>query len=415
MNNAKLVIALGMFALSAQVAAQDQLTIKTMPEEGLVTDMDSTKAHAVQQFYENFGATTCVTHFIFGDRTMAFVDCRLDVFEYVNGEWQNHYRHQNHGASCGALFVMEGDRPRVFGGYGYWRGQSLNSYFDFSQQEWAAIPSHGTLPENYTPEMVYFNPTDSMYYVLYGRVVNEFVPEITPVNGGYTVDAEGNWTEVEVKLSGKTRTRSAYPNNYQLENDAYYVSIFQSFELAGVFIFDKRQNKVRFVERYVNFDGLQARMLDGDILTLYADVITRINLREIFDQGKPVTFVVQKDGRIVWALILGGVVIAVYFLSRGYRNQKIEKKQTQAPEYYWSIVHHPKDKYSTIDLDQAFGLENLSLEAIRAKRAKYVKEINEFHIALYGKPMLERTRNPLDKRQFIYIRRLAKNLGHADR
>jgi len=69
-----------------------------------------------------------------------------------------------------------------------------------------------------------------------------------------------------------------------------------------------------------------------------------------------------------------------------------------------TLLSQPKHQFTSEELDTLLGLGDVpSPETRRSRRARIVQLVNAESLALFGKPILERTRSETDKRMFIYV------------
>lgn len=398
----KRVLVLLALVLSGYLPAQNaSLHLHTMADTSLSFVRGFEFAQQVRAFGEQMPHDLSV-RFLFGDTTHALVHCLSHWYVIEDGQWKNQYKLFSHGFTCGArLFFKEG-YPVLIGGYGIWRGQSLNIHF-VESGEWEMTNSP-SMPE-YLKAGPAFHYNDTSILVMPGSVVNvnkqDYFDDI-----GYIVHPSGAWEPVKFDVNGDPLIAMA--SNYQQEliSDSYRIYITNGGKGKLLYIQDKQSGNI-YETSFEYSSPSESSLLQGDTLTLIGDFNTSYYIPNLIRRSglisvrphTPISVGVQ------WAIAMGIllVLIVLYFVIRSKRQKTIaQERERDEPEYYQRLLAMNGSELTTEELGEVLELHSLSYDMVRKRRSIILKGVNEYHIGTKNKPLVTRVPNPEDKRQNFY-------------
>lgn len=348
----------------------------------------------IRQFDFSKSENNSVTFYL-GDTSYAFVNCRSDWFEYSNGVWINKYELHNHGFTCHPVVFLESGKPHIYGGYGIWRGQSLNIKLG-DNGEWDAVVSRST-PENYRPA-IGFEYKDSSRVLLGGITVNTLrdINYSTPT--GFVVSQSGDWTPIQYQINGQPLDIGE--RVCELVSDRYRVSLTMVNEGFGFFIQDLVSKNITYAYKQLTTVGSSHYyMLSGDSLLFGSDRLLSFNIPKLIEEGELISFSTVKSSSFLHWLWIFLLVPIGWML---YKKFKPRNLPGSTPKFYDELVSRKGHSYTGEQLNELFGIEHLSYDQVRKRRSAIVQSINDFHYKAEGKALISRLRDEADKRHIIY-------------
>lgn len=336
--------------------------------------------------------------FYLGEISYAFIDCRSDWFRYINGQWENIYTLDNHGFTCSPTIFIDDGLPHIFGGYGIWRGQSLNMKLT-PYGEWSIISSP-TIPDFYNPSAG-FNYGDSAVVLIGGFYVNtaKGVREVT--SDCYIVSNSGYWTSTNCIIDSSSF--HVDPGYTQLSDNDYRVGVFTGDIGYQFLVQDKQTSEIKASAQQVTTEGEGTFLLQNDSLYIIDNNkrVVSFAIVGLFNNGKSMKFIPHdqtKDWGLSWYLIfLMPALLGLPFIIRSFSENNIK------PELYSMIMNKTGSSFSTNELNQLLQIDHLSYDRIRKRRSDIIQELNEYHKKTKGKDLVIRKRDPDDQRHFIFV------------
>ena len=389
----KLYLLLSVF-LAVILSAQSECVVLERLS-GTYVGLPNNIAKQVKEFEEIMPAgyrTTFFNH----ERTNAFISCKSDWYHYNDTMgWVNDYKLDNHGFTCNPMLFFEDGQPHILGGYGIWRGQTLNIYF--SDAEWQSVKGKH-VPENYNPSLGFYNG-DSAYVLIGGRYENSFIGLDESTEDCFLVSKKGDWKKIT--LPEFPFVQDLDHDYYRLITDDYIVSYSRSNGIPHVFIQDLESYNITYSEFNFSPMGKDIVSLTGDTLSVITEggIIYKFDIEKLLNQGSMVDMTIHNPS---WnyGLVLLLPIIAIIFLFLRRFNKKIGKDNK--PKYYDRLVFYELQNLSVEELDQLFELNSLGYDATRKRRSELIKTINMYHKNLTGKELILREKDPQDKRRVIY-------------
>lgn len=399
MNRVLVLLAL---VLSGYLPAQNaSLYLYRMGDTSLSFVRDLTWAQQVRAFGEEMPHDLSV-RFLFGDTTHALVHCLSDWYTIENGQWKNQYRLFSHGFTCGARLFFENGYPVLYGGYGIWRGQSLNIRF-VESGEWEMTKS-ASMPE-YLKAGPAFHYNDTSIVVMPGSVVNvnkqDYFDDI-----GYIVHPNGVWEPVTFDVNGDPLIPKASNYHQELISDGYRIYSTKGGKGKLLYIQDKQSGNI-YETTFEYSSPSESSFLRGDTLTLIGDFNTSFYIPDLIRKGGNIS-VRPHTPTSVWVQLAGSIGTLLVFLfpyfvmrSKG-KTTVVQHTQLDEPEFYQTLLGLSGSELSTEKLGEVLELHSLSYDMVRKRRSLILKSINEYHETVATKPLVVRVPNPEDKRQYIY-------------
>lgn len=337
--------------------------------------------------------------FFFGDTTHALVHCLSDWYTLENGEWVNHYKLFSHGFTCGARLFFKGGYPVLYGGYGIWRGQSLNVHF-VESGEWEMTKSP-SMPE-YLKAGPAFHYYDTSVVVIPGFVID--VDRIgAKEDVGYVIQPNGTWLPVEVEVEGKSRLTIRGLYEQELITDKYRVYISKGGKGELVYIQEKESGNI-YETTFEYSSPSESSYLEGDTLYLLGERHTAYYIPNLINRGGLLTVVPVSANLFSGTLpiLVSVVLLLVFILIRFNRKSPAVAAREELPDFYEALLELDRKGLTNEELNELLMLNDLTYDMMRKRRSLILKEVNAYHEGQKGSPLVVRQPNPEDKRQFIY-------------
>ncbi|WP_067548926.1 hypothetical protein [Algoriphagus sanaruensis] len=358
---------------------------------------------------------------------LAWQDCGFDLLVWDNGAWKNQYQFNNFGYTCSGTILNREGRLYLLGGKGPFH-QHVDLIEFYSQfGSWELIPVEQQ-PLNY------FSPwksiSDQGIFLLFGTFSSKRTDQFDFVNQGYFLDWNTNkW--MSLKLNWK--------QNQDIPNVEQEISIFfdlQDYSIVklqeGWFMLDKGLKRILFLEEaalpiqsspdYFSISNNQLEWKIGN------EPVSTLEISELIAQAKEVASIqiVPQVKEVAPKLRLQtlGILLAFFVVFGGLAYTFFKKRLTKKhsgnsapfeftttsekapdPMEIWrqKLITAGKEFYTTEELDAFFEFDpEDTAENKRVKRSRLIKGINESAQKITGKSMIERERQPQDKRYFRY-------------
>lgn len=345
-----------------------------------------------------------------------------------------------HGHNFGRKLFWYQNQLYALGGYGFWVDHSKLIRFNWSSREWDLILTKGPFPG--ASPLLSFKRNDSLFCIRsifrgqgedVPRIVSQmwvldlkdlqwsrygFDPNIGLEASDYRLTAENeNWfvgttlpRSQEVIIDKKT-------GKFYLNNSGPPLMAIPELGLSGVNLI----NDARAMS-YINGDSLVI-IYEDSIVYVRADLSKfvfefcreeNVNLNNLKD-----SFITEDDGKkqmsfvserlVYWLGLL--LLLFLYIIEKKFNrkdgnfqfNQGFISRSSKAPvsfENEIALKLHSKGSrhYSQDELDELFHIQDLDYDSRKLKRSRIIAELNKNHQGL-----LERKRDPSDKRKFIYM------------
>lgn len=312
------------------------------------------------------------------------IDGRLDVYEWNGKDWLNLYQGTFHGYNFRSHQFVHNDKLYSFGGYGFWREHGEIIEFLPEKGEWEIIPESKELPYGigYKVDSIYYIHSNECFLVDLG------IGEINSVPCQYDI-------------------RGEIPQG-RVFNFEDYILITSFLEDGSQFpLINKRTNEVYLSQRQP-FKGIRDRRIsnssiyiEGNSMTIIYPDRSSIKYR-VTDELE--YYNLESSQSETWQIAAGGLVILFIGLAiLFYRNFNSNKLKNSENQLFEPFKEYSGDLIDSEQLDKILGINGIiNRETRKYKRAALVKEINNWSTTNYGKDLIERERDPSDKRFYLY-------------
>ncbi len=370
-----------------------------------------------------------LTLFYFKDQLLALLPCRFDVLRWTGANWENLYKGTSSGFNCHPHFFVREGKLYSMGRYGFWRGHSELLEFDFQKGYWEFVPVSSP-PVNYGGVGIFLDG-DRVFSIL-GENIHQPSNIFYPDKNGYVFDFKSKaWSSIQLDFPSQKNLSSWILPSFDLKD--FGVQLYQLDAHLGLLLVHKKENtlyfakdndfgKFRFYTVAVGY-GNSAVFFDkyGDPTFLTPEK----DFEERFKKVGDIRFTEQKPsfGLEEWSfaiLAALGLVVAIGVGIWWRKNQFSKKTATSEPlplvveqgtidgeediaRLVSKLLAQPVLLVDVHQLDQVFGASELeSLDYRRVRRSRYIKAVNQYFQAQYGKDLIVRTKSETDKRIILY-------------
>ena len=326
-----------------------------------------------------YSAKKFIIHEIAG-KTWMTIDGRFDVFEWHNDHWVNLYKGTYHGYNfLSQKFTIDG-KLFSYRGYGYWQSHGEIIEFLPEQGGWEIVSESADLPVGlgYVRDSVFHIISDKCIEVdvRKGKVksvpclfqVPELILEWQEYNFRDYLLLGGNMNPLIDKQNGDVYLSSRSP----------FKSLLHDWTLTDALI----------------------HLKDNDITIVFADNDTvRYNANNELQYYMKQSEEEEQTSFWLWAPLIVLIIATVIFLLYRY----YPRRQHSDAQILSAFKGYEGKLLDSDTFDAILGIEDIIVyETRKHKRATLIKEINMVSASLYGKTLIERERNPNDKRFFLY-------------
>ena len=377
-----------------------------------------------------------ITLFNLREQLLAVIPCRFEVLRWTGDRWENLYKGNASGFNCHAHFFVREGRLYSMGRYGFWKAHSELLWFDFVRGSWEFVPATAP-PFNYGGVGIFVDG-DRVISIL-GENIHQPSNIFYPDKNGYSYDFNTHaWSSLELDFPSQKNLSSWILPSFDLKD--YGVQLYQLEAHLGLLLLHKKENALYF-----------AKDNDFGKFRSYSMAVALDNNAVFFDKYGDPTFLLPPTAPLDNFKKVGDIRLAKQTSSFGleewsfsilaalglllaiggafwWRNNLYSKRPTPAEPL------PPAEEQGTVDgvedierlvakllaqpgllvdvhqLDDLFGTAALeSLDYRRVRRSRYIKAVNQYYQAQYGKDLIVRTKSETDKRMILY--RISSGLG----
>jgi hypothetical protein len=362
------------------------------------------------------------------DTYYAWEDCNLNVYRWKDNQWINTYKYNNYGYFCDG-YPLEWNRTLyLLGGNGLVNYHSDLLIFDESLGSWEFVSAKSQPLDYNTP---FVGLVENGAFSLFGKKVNLRNGLEEPVKNGYFLDLnELSWFELHFDFV------SSDQESYLSELDSIGIDTKDYLLVKsknGWLIFDKSTYNLSHLGQELIpvspplFSKVQENKITWKTkegIVHHLDVASVVPKAKLLAKGEvtPVKKEKVKSLRLQNSLIITfflGLVILVltrfYLRSKRKISDSVQQDETSQEEevvleeekngsdLMWNkIMLADRQIFSTAELDEFFEIQNVSPENRKARRSRIIKAYNERALSEFGKEIILRERDPLDKRFFRF-------------
>jgi len=375
------------------------------------------------------------------DGIYAFSSCYLDVYRWTGENWENFYQFDNKGYTCGSYPFFHKNMFHLLGGYGFWHNHTDLLHFEMEAGSWS-LEKTTQQPKDYSSELA--GISDKYAFLLLGIHHNPRLGiENEQEDGGFVLDLETfTWMRLEIgNLISHESKQADYLIQGGLGLDTKRFIVLNGYlskkQQSGLVIFDKETLEFRFYNWDSPFDFFnfatwifiegnriifqddKQQVIDLDLEGFY-EKSTFISKAEIVPISMPFTsskfWILLLIVSALFAGLMGLLFLFVkiypvksQFLSRFFlRNQQIEKvdhssKKEDFDPRWKGLLFHQGRVLTMEEFDRLLKIDSLSSEeSKKVRRSRLIKDINRQSEDKLGYTLINRKRNPLDKRYLYY-------------
>ena len=370
-----------------------------------------------------------ITLFYLQGQLLAVIPCRFEVLRWTGESWDNLYKGTSSGFNCHAHFFVREGKLYSMGRYGFWRAHSELLEFDFGTGYWEFVPASSP-PMNYGGVGIFVDG-DRVFSIL-GENIHQPSNVFYPDKNGYVFDFKSKaWSSIQLDFPNQKNLSSWIMPSFDLKD--YGVQLYQLEAHLGLLLLYKKENTLYFVKdnnfgKFKSFSVAVALENNAVFFDKYGDPTFLLPLTaplEKFAKVGDIRFNQQTSsfGLEEWSFaILAGLLLMMaggggIWWRKNYLSKKSEPAEPLPPAEEQGTVDGVEDIARLVakllaqpvllvdvhQLDQVFGASELeSLDYRRVRRSRYIKAVNQYFQAQYGKDLIVRTKSETDKRIILY-------------
>jgi len=365
-------------------------------------------------------------HYFFfynGEELQSYVSCGFDLYSINETSLHLKYNYFNKGYTCYTTPLVRDETNYLLGGHGFWTNHFDLLKFDEIHGSWELVKTINQ-PIDYLPSGVFQNSKG--IFSLFGKKENirTGLSEIVP--NGYFLDWESKeWKEIEVQIEGVDNTELVGKGRLKFLETKDYLFMVSSVELKNVGwnIIEKESGKISFynnlknidvflspfievIENTINYQSPNGtpKSLDLEYLLTQSKEVGSITVRED-SLGIIEIFLFKERFYIITIIILILLLVNVYVRKKSepIPPQTITNGKEEIEIIIESLSKYSGQTINTEKLDELFGLDKMeNNDSKRLKRSRWVNKLNEYYNSQNGKDLIQRDKNPEDKRYMYY-------------
>jgi hypothetical protein len=363
-------------------------------------------------------------HYFFfynGEELQSYVSCGFDLYSINETSLQLKYNYFNKGYTCYTTPLVRDETNYLLGGHGFWTNHFDLLKFDEIHGSWELVKTINQ-PIDYLPSGVFQNSKG--IFSLFGNKENirTGLSEIVP--NGYFLDWESKeWKEIEVQIEGIDNTELVSKGNLKSLETKDYLFMVSSVELKNVGwnIIEKESGKISFYNNLKNNDVFLSPFIEviGNTINYQSPNGTpkSLGLEYLITQSKEVGSLTIKEGSVEGggkfpnkdSLYIITIILLILFLVNVYVRKKLipTPPNTNGSEEMEKMIEtffqYSGQLLNTDQLDGILGIDSVdSNDSKRLKRSRWVNKLNEYYNSQNGKDLIQRDKNPEDKRYMYY-------------
>ena len=370
-----------------------------------------------------------ITLFYLQGQLLAVIPCRFEVLRWTGESWDNLYKGTSSGFNCHAHFFVREGKLYSMGRYGFWRAHSELLEFDFGTGYWEFVPASSP-PMNYGGVGIFVDG-DRVFSIL-GENIHQPSNVFYPDKNGYVFDFKSKaWSSIQLDFPNQKNLSSWIMPSFDLKD--YGVQLYQLEAHLGLLLLHKKENTLYFVKdnnfgKFKSFSVAVALENNAVFFDKYGDptfLLPPTAPLEKFTKVGDIRFNQQTSsfGLEDWSFfILAGLLLLMaggggLWWRKNHLSKRSDPAEPLPPAEEQGTVDGVEDIARLVakllaqpvllvdvhQLDQVFGASDLeSLDYRRVRRSRYIKAVNQYFQAQYGKDLIVRTKSETDKRIILY-------------
>jgi hypothetical protein len=370
-----------------------------------------------------------ITLLVFEEQLLSLIACRFEVLKWTGDRWDNLYKGAGSGFNCHAHFFVRDGKLYSMGRYGFWKGHSELLWFDFEEGIWEFEPVSSP-PMNYGGVGIFVD--GDRVLSLFGEYIHQPSNIFYPAENGYVFDFKSQaWSSVQLDFPSQKNLSSWIMPAFDLKD--YGVQLYQLDAHLGLLLVHKKENALYFAKdndfgKFKFFTVAVALDNNAVFFDKYGDptfLLPPTDLWKKFNKVGEIKFTKQTSsfGLEEWSfsILVGLVLLVAVGVGLWWWKIRISKRPPQSeslPTFEEQgtvdgeediariadkLLAQPLLLVDVHQLDDLFGISSLeSLDYKRVRRSRYIKAVNQYFQAKYGKELIVRTKSEVDKRIILY-------------
>lgn len=370
-----------------------------------------------------------ITLVYFKEQLVALIPCRFEVLRWSGDSWENLYKGTGSGFNCHAHYFVREGKLYSMGRYGFWRGHSELLEFDFETGYWEFVPVSSP-PMNYGGVGIFVD--GDRVFSLMGQHIHQPSNLFDPEKNGFVFDfLTRAWSPVYLDFPKQSNTTQWIYPSYDLKD--YGIQLYHLEANIGLLLFHKKENTLYFAKdnNFGKFKSFALVVATGNNAIFYnkfgsaTHLLPQQELWTKFSKVGDIHFSQQTSfsgiGKLPFVILVAfGLLLVVGGGLWWRKNQGSKRSELVEPlplteeqgtidgvediaRLVAKILAQPVVLVDVHQLDDLFGTAALeSLDYRRVRRSRYIKAVNQYYQAHYGKELISRTKSEVDKRMILY-------------
>jgi hypothetical protein len=364
-------------------------------------------------------------HYFFfynGEELQSYVSCGFDLYSINETSLQLKYNYFNKGYTCYTTPFVKDETNYLLGGHGFWTNHLDLLRFDEIHGSWELMKTTNQ-PLDYFYSGVFQNSKGIFSLFGYRDNIRIGLSEVVP--NGYFLDWESKeWKEIEVQIEGIDNTELVSTGNLKFLETKDYLFMVSRMELKNVGwnIIEKESGKIYFFDDLKNNDLFYSTFIEviGNTINYQSPNGTpkSLDLEYLLTQSKEVGSIIIKEGSmegirefpirdrfyIITIILLILFLVNVYVRKKPIPTLSLNNNGNEEMEKIIKTF----SQYSSLlltseELDEVLGIDSVgNNDSKRLKRSRWVNKLNEYYNSQNGKDLIQRDKNPEDKRYIYY-------------
>ena len=357
------------------------------------------------------------------EELQSYVSCGFDLYSINETSLELKYNYFNKGYTCHTTPFVRDETNYLLGGHGFWTNHLDLFRFDEIHGSWELVKTNSQ-PLDYFYSGIFQNSKG--IFSLFGNKENIRTGLSEVVPNGYFLDWESKeWKEIKVQIEGIDNTQLVNKENLKFLEIKDYVFMVSSVDLKNVGwnIIEKESRKIFYYDNLKNIDLFHSpyiEVIDNTINYQSPNGTPKsLDLEYLLTQSKEVGSITIKNDSlsiieifhfkdkfyIITIILLILLLINVYIRKKAdpIPSQTITNGNAEIELIFESISKYCGQTINTEKLDELFGLDKMNNnDSKRLKRSRWINKLNEYYNTQKGKNLIERDKNPEDKRYMYY-------------
>jgi len=358
-----------------------------------------------------------------GNELQSFVSCGFDLYSINETSIERKYNFFSSGYTCNSTPFVRDETNYLIGGYGFWTHHLDLLKFDEIHGSWELVKTINQ-PVDYFSKAIFQNSKG--IFSLFGSTISTRtgISEIGPK--GYFLDWETKeWRKIEIQIEGIKDLNLLNNSSLSFQETRDYLLMVSHLELKNVGwnIIEKESGKIYYYDSRRSNDVFLSPFIEviGNTINFQSPNGTPISLdlKLLISQSKEVGSIIINEGSmdisegfplrdsfyIITIILLILLLVNVYVRKKSITtpSQTITNGKEEIKILIESFSQYSGQTLNTEQLDELLGLDKMdNNDSKRLKRSRWINKLNEYYNSQKGRDLIERDKNPQDKRYMYY-------------